>query len=87
MIYRKKRRIRIWQRKNLASPAADIFGLGYIISIILAIIPITNLILGIIIRAQRRNILGIVLNVILAPLFWIIDLISIIVKNKLLVLV
>ncbi len=72
--------------KKKSSKSGGYFGLGYIISIILAIFPITNLILGIIIRAQRRNILGIVLNVILAPLFWIIDLISIIVKNKLLVL-
>ncbi|MDD7350804.1 MAG: hypothetical protein PUG90_01270 [Clostridia bacterium] len=74
-------------KKKSSKSGGGYFGLGYIISIILAIIPITNLIFGIIIRAQRRNILGIVLNVILAPLFWIIDLISIIVKNKLLVLV
>ncbi len=62
------------------------FGMGKILSIIFAIIPITNLIFGIVIRAKRKNILGIVLNILLFPIFWIIDLVSIIVKNRIFVL-
>jgi len=48
----------------------------------LAIIPITSLICGIITRAQRGNILGLILNILIFPLFWIIDIITIIVNNK-----
>lgn len=58
------------------------FGLGHLVSIILAIIPITSLICGIITRAQRGNILGLILNILIFPLFWIIDIITIIVNNK-----
>ena len=58
------------------------FGLSHIISIILAIIPFTSLICGIITRAQRGNILGLILNIIIFPLFWLVDLVTIILNNK-----
>ena len=61
-------------------------GLDWIISIILAIIPITNIILGIVVRIQRENWLGVLLNIILAPLFYIIDLVTIILSKDLTVL-
>jgi len=54
------------------------FGLGWIVSIILAIIPLTNVLFGIVIRAQRNNILGAVLNFFFSPIFYIIDLICVI---------
>lgn len=57
-------------------------GLGWIISIILAIIPFTNIVLGVITRAQAGNILGVILNIILCPLFWLIDLVTIILNNR-----
>ena len=61
-------------------------GLGWIISIILAIIPITSLILGIVVRVQRGHLLGAILNFFLFPLFYILDIITIILKKDLLIL-
>lgn len=62
------------------------FGLGWVVSLILAIIPITSVICGIIVRAQRGNILGLVLNIILCPVFWIIDLVTMIAMKDITVL-
>ena len=62
------------------------FGLDWIISLILAIIPITNIICGIITRAMRGNIVGLILNIILCPIFYIIDLVTLIVNKDLTVL-
>ena len=62
------------------------FGLDWIISLILAIIPITNIICGIITRAMRGNIVGLILNIILCPIFYIIDLVTVIVNKNLTVL-
>ena len=70
----------------MAKGGKGYFGLNWVVSIILAIIPITNLIFGIIIRAKNGNILGLVLNIILCPIFYIVDLVTIIVSNKLLFL-
>ncbi len=61
-------------------------GLDWIISVILAIIPFTNVILGIVTRVARGNILGAVLNFFLSPFFYIIDLITIIINKDLTVL-
>lgn len=61
------------------------FGLPWIVSIILAILP-TNVLLGIITRIVRGNILGAILNIILAPIFYLIDLITIIVSKDVTVL-
>lgn len=62
------------------------FGLDWIISVILAIIPVTNILLGIFTRIDRKNWLGVLLNIILMPLFWIIDLVTIILSKDLTVL-
>jgi len=59
------------------------YGFGRILDIILAIIPITNIILGIVKRVQKGKILVAILNVILAPIFYIIDLITVILTGKL----
>ncbi len=59
------------------------FGMAWILNLIMAIIPVTNIILGIVIRAMRRNYLGAVLNLILAPIFYVIDLITILFTNDL----
>lgn len=58
-------------------------GLGWIVSIILAIIPVTNIVLGIVIRVQRGKIIPAIFNFILAPLFYIVDLVTIIISKDL----
>jgi hypothetical protein len=55
----------------------------FIISLILAIIPITNIVLGVIYRLQKGNIILVVLNILLAPLFFVVDLVSVILNNDL----
>lgn len=62
------------------------FGLDWIISLILAIIPFTNILFGIVTRAMRGNWLGLILNIILCPLFYIVDLVTIIVSKDLTIL-
>ena len=62
------------------------FGLSWIVCVILAIIPITSVICGIITRVQRGHILGAILNFILCPLFWIIDIFTMIVSKDITVL-
>lgn len=58
-------------------------GLDWIPSVILAIIPVTNIVLGMITRFQRGKILATIFNLILSPLFYIIDLITIIFSKDL----
>ena len=62
------------------------FGLDWVVCLILAIIPITSIICGIITRIQRGHILGAILNFILCPIFYIIDLITMIVSKDITVL-
>lgn len=64
------------------------FGLDWIISLILAIFPLTNWILGIVTRVQRENWLGVILNIIPITAFFIyfIDLFTMIVNKDLTVL-
>ncbi len=62
------------------------FGLSWIVSLILAIFPVTNIILGIVTRAMRGEILGLVLNIVLAPIFYVIDLVTIIMFKDLTIL-
>ena len=57
------------------------FGLDWIVCLILAIIPVTNIICGIITRGQRGKWLGFILNIVLFPLFYLVDLITMIVKR------
>lgn len=54
------------------------FGLSRIITLVLAIIPFTSWILGIVVRFSRGNILGGILNIPFGLIFWIIDLVTII---------
>lgn len=61
------------------------FGLSWVVCLILAILP-TNIICGIITRAQRGNILGVILNIILAPIFYIIDLVTMIIARDITIL-
>jgi len=58
-------------------------GLEWIISVILAIIPITNIVLGIITRVQRNQPVLAILNFFLFFIFYWVDLISMIVNKDL----
>ena len=59
------------------------FDLSWIASVILAIFPATNIAFGIISRAEKGSILGMILNVLFSPLYYVIDLITILFsKNK-----
>ena len=62
------------------------FGLGWVVSLILAIIPFTSWILGIIVRFQRGNILGGILIIPFCCIFWIIDLVTTITQKDITVL-
>lgn len=70
----------------MAKKSKVYLGLSWIVSLILAIFPLTNVILGIVTRVQRGNILGAVLNVILFPLFYIVDLVTFILQGDLVLL-
>jgi len=69
----------------MAKSSKAYFGLGWIISLILAILP-TNVILGIVTRILRGNWLGVLLNIVIAPIFYIIDLVTMIIHKDLTVL-
>jgi len=63
----------------------DYFGFGRLISIILAIIPLTALICGFIIRLKEGKIFAAIFRVLFGwNVVWICDLILIISKNKIL---
>ena len=75
--------IQIMEVIYMAKGGKAYFGSGWLISVILAIIPVTNIILGIVTRIQRGKLLGAILNFFLCPLFYIVDLITIIVMKDL----
>lgn len=62
------------------------FGLDWVVCLILAIIPITSIICGVITRIQRGNILGAILNIILCPIFYIIDIVTMIISRDITIL-
>lgn len=70
----------------MAKQTKAYFGLDRVITIILAIIPFTNVILGIVTRILRGKYLGTILNFVLAPVFYIIDLITVLVQKDVTVL-
>jgi len=67
----------------MASSSKAYFGLGWIVSIILAIIPITNIFCGIVTRVMKGKLLLAVLNFFLFFIFYWVDLISIILNKDL----
>lgn len=70
----------------MAKKSKVYLGLSWIVSLILAIFLPTNVILGIVTRVQRGNILGAVLNFFIAPLFYIVDLVTFILQGDLVLL-
>lgn len=65
----------------MAKAAKRYFGLDWIVCLILAIIPFTSIVCGIVTRVQRGNVLGAVLNFFLFPLFYIVDLVTMILSR------
>jgi hypothetical protein len=55
----------------------------HIVSLVLAIIPITSIVLGILYRLQKGNLLLAVLNLLVFPVFYVVDLVSVILNNDL----
>ncbi len=69
----------------MAKRRGDYFGLSYIVSLILAIIPVTSWILGAVTRFSEGKILAGILRLILGwNIIWIIDLILMIVSKHIL---
>lgn len=64
---------------------SDYFGLGYLVSVILAIIPITAFVCGFITRILDGKILAAILRLVLGwNIIWLIDLILMIVSKHIL---
>ncbi len=62
---------------------SDYFGLDYIVSVILAIIPITAWICGVITRIQEGKIVAGIIRIFLGGwILWVLDLIFMIVKKQ-----
>ena len=72
----------------MASKKKDYFGLGRLLSIILAIIPVTSLILGIVTRFQEKKFVAAILRLVLGwNIIWALDLILMIFTGKILRLI
>ena len=62
---------------------SDYFGLGYLVSVILAIIPVTSWICGAITRLQEGNIVAFLIRLIFGfNIVWILDLIFMVLNKK-----
>ena len=60
----------------------DYFGLPYIVSLILAVIPFTAWLLGIVVRIMEGDIVAGIIRIFLGWLVWIVDLIMMITKKS-----
>lgn len=64
----------------MAKSKSDYFGLGYLVSVILAIIPVTSWVCGIITRIQEGKIVAAIIRIFFGfNIIWILDLIFMIV--------
>ncbi len=67
----------------MAKSSSDYFGLSYIVSVILAIIPITAWICGVVTRFMEGKIVAGIIRIFLGGwILWILDLIWMIVNKK-----
>ncbi len=60
----------------------DYFGLGYLVSLILAIIPFTAWLLGVVTRFKEGKIIAGVIRIFGGWLIWVLDLICMILSGK-----
>ena len=63
---------------------SDYLGLSYIVSVILAIIPVTAWVLGVITRAKEGKLVAAILRIPLGAILWIPDMILMIVSKHIL---
>ena len=68
----------------MASGKKDYFGLDPLVSLILAIIPITSWVCGIITRAQEGKYVAAIIRIFLGWIIWICDLICMILNKSIL---
>ena len=69
----------------MAKSKSDYFGLGYVVSLILAIIPVTSWILGAVTRFQEGKIVAGLLRLLLGwNIIYIVDLVLMIVNKRIL---
>lgn len=67
----------------MAKKRSDYFGLDYVISLILAILPPTSLICGIVTRIQEKKYVAAVLRILFGwNIWWILDLVFMIKDKK-----
>ncbi len=66
----------------MAGAKNDYFGLGRVVSLILAIIPFTAWICGIVIRLQEGKIVAGIVRIFLGWLIWLVDLVMMIMYGK-----
>ncbi len=67
----------------MAKTKNDYFGLGYVLSLILCIIPVTNLVCSVITRIMEGKILAAILRIVLGwNIIWIADIISMIFRRR-----
>ena len=67
----------------MANGKSDYFGLGYVVSLILAIIPVTSWICGAVERLQEGKIVAGILRLLLGwGIIWLLDLIFMIAKKQ-----
>ncbi len=65
-----------------AKKSRDYFGLDYVVSLILAIIPFTAWICGIVTRISEGKIVAGILRIFLGWIWWILDLVCMIVNKS-----
>lgn len=66
----------------MAKKASDYFGLSYIVSLILAIIPFTAWLLGVVTRFQEGKIIAGVIRIFGGWLIWVLDLVFMITRKS-----
>ena len=66
----------------MAKGKKDYFGLSYIVSLILAIIPVTAWILGVVTRFSEGKILAGIIRIFGGWLIWLVDLVMMITKKS-----
>ncbi len=67
----------------MAKGKSDYFGLSYLVSLILTIIPITNLICGFLTRLQEGKIVAAILRVVLGwNVIWLADIVCMILNKR-----
>lgn len=66
----------------MAKSGGDYFGLGRLVSLILAIIPFTAWLLGIVTRIQEGHIICGIIRIFGGWLIWVLDLVCMIISGK-----